>query len=204
MYSNSGEVANGAGMYLFSGVNNGGSIRRALLRFEVTDSVPSDATITEASLQVTVTRGNDDATYEAGLHRVLAPWSEGSSLPAGNGGGGAQASEGDVTWIHRSYSLNSSRALAWVSAGGDIDPTPLATTTLADSGPSLFADADLTAEVQVSPVVIESLSRGLPGRHQHHPLLHFHVLNLQSFPFHPLSGHCQRQCGSPRLDAAPR
>ena len=88
-----GAVSNGAGTYLFAGRTNSGSIRRGLLAFDIAATVPANATITSATLRLTLSRTIGQAeTIE--LHRALADWGEGASNAGTNEGQGGPVARG--------------------------------------------------------------------------------------------------------------
>ena len=81
-----GSVSNGAGGHLFSGRNNEGDIRRALVAFDIAGSIPPGATIMSVSLQLRMSR-TAGGPERVSLHKVLADWGQGSSDADGNEGG---------------------------------------------------------------------------------------------------------------------
>ena len=93
-----GSVSNGAGGHLFSGRNNEGDIRRALVAFDVAGSIPPGATIMSVSLQLRMSR-TAGGPERVSLHKVLADWGQGSSDADGNEGGGTESTGGDATWV---------------------------------------------------------------------------------------------------------
>ena len=143
-----GDTANGSGDAFFIGKNNSNLIYRALLRFDLS-AIPDGATIESASLAVYCNRtlaGNEPAT----LHRVLADWGEGASVPTGNGGAGAPAAEDDATCLYRFFIPPfGAGSPAWDNAGGDFDPTPSASTDIGGEFQFFtFSDPALAADVQ--------------------------------------------------------
>ncbi len=52
--SATGNVASGVGEFGFTGRNNGGSLRRFFIKFDVASAVPAGATITGVTLDVNV------------------------------------------------------------------------------------------------------------------------------------------------------
>ena len=56
IFSESQDISNGAGQFLFAGTLNQGPIRRALLKFDVASAIPPGAHIDSASLQLHVSR----------------------------------------------------------------------------------------------------------------------------------------------------
>ncbi len=138
----SGTTANSQGQGIFAGDNGGGSVRRALLAFDLS-SLPPDAVIDEVRLHLNMTRGQVGLT-PVSLHAVLSSWAEGpSDAGSSRDGGGASALTGDPTWIHRSFS-----GLMWTTPGGDFVPAASATTGVDGIGPYIWQSAGLVADVQ--------------------------------------------------------
>ena len=110
-----GTNANGSGSFLFTGrteSQNGSAERRALLAFPIAGTVPDGAAIASVSLELELSRTiSGEQTLK--LHRLIEDWSEGSSDPPQNEGGGVSPSAGDVTWLHRDFSQD-----LWMTAGG--------------------------------------------------------------------------------------
>lgn len=90
---------------------------RALLRFDLT-SLPTNAVILSAMLQLEVTREPDEPPNNTtfGLHRMLRPWGEGNKSPVTQPGKGLPASLGEATWECAFHSTNN-----WTSPGGAPD-----------------------------------------------------------------------------------
>jgi hypothetical protein len=138
-----GSRSNGAFERTFSGRTNQatGSIRRAVLAFDIASAVPAGSTIQSVSLQLTHLSSN--GPEDAALHRLLADWGEGSS--SSTGGSGAPSATGDATWLHTFYSTS-----FWTNAGGDFNATASAVTGLDLAATSLptWSSAQMTADVQ--------------------------------------------------------
>lgn len=141
LYEESGDEANGAGASLFAGRTAGDDRRRALLRFDV-GALPAGATVTSVELVLSVTR-TVAAPVPMQLHRLAGGWSEGASVPAGNGGQGAPALPGDATWTWSTYP-----ALAWTAPGGDFVAAASASQDVAGTGTYAWSGAGLVADVQ--------------------------------------------------------
>jgi hypothetical protein len=94
----------GGDVFFNAGTTQNRTRNRALLRFDIGSVIPAGAQITGATLEVEVIRRPVDG-FEAslfGLHRVLRPWGEGTTIVEDNAGGlGAPAMPGDATWAHR-------------------------------------------------------------------------------------------------------
>jgi hypothetical protein len=138
-----GTLSNGAGEYCFAGLNSGLNVRRAVMRFDVAGALPAGATVQSVRLLVEMSRTNGgSATF--GLHEVVGDWGEGASDAPGEEGGGAPSQAGDATWIHSFFS-----ASTWISAGGDFDFTPSATTSIDQPGLYSFESTpQLVTDVQ--------------------------------------------------------
>src|SRR5262245_46657474 len=88
---------------LASGTTARSKRSRALLRFDLTGAIPSNATVLNVSLVLSVVRapsggGGVDSIF--GVHRVLRGWNEGMKS---SGSLGAPAAFGETTWLARSH-----------------------------------------------------------------------------------------------------
>ena len=137
IFSENDLAANGTGS-CFHGQTSSGNLRRALLHFDVS-SIPSDATIVQATLTVDADRAASGASFTNTAHRLTADWTEGSSFSMGQG---APAMAGDVTWRDRSFGVSS-----WTNPGGDFDAMPSAMGTWASLGPQTMTGAQLASDV---------------------------------------------------------
>lgn len=138
--SGTGNLSNGAGPNMFAGRNSQGSLRRALVRFDLSD-IPDGAIVTSVSLTMFASQTQGGAT-DVGLHRVLQQWGEAGS--SSNGGGGAPAEAGDATWLHTFYDSS-----LWTTPGGDFVATPSAAQSATDPGFYTWASTpELVADVQ--------------------------------------------------------
>ncbi len=111
--STQGHLSNGAGDKLFVGRTHQGvgSVRRALIVFDLANAVPAKSEILDATLALHVELGVEDE-FQVALHRVLAAWGEGAS--SFRGGRGAPAAKGDATWIHTFHAAG-----FWARPGGE-------------------------------------------------------------------------------------
>jgi hypothetical protein len=131
------------------------SIRRALVYFNVTGNVPSNATIDSVRLSMYFNKTSGVGT-NVNLHKALKDWGEGTSMQGG--GQGAAATQNDVTWFCTFYNFSSpSSSPTWTTPGGDFDPTVSATiyagTGIGTGGTEgyglkYFSSAIMTSEVQ--------------------------------------------------------
>ena len=143
--STTGNLSNGEGEFLFAGITGQSanrSARRALLSFDIAGAVPSDATITGATLTLNMSRTISGGT-DVSLHRLTQDWGTGTSDAAGREGRGAPATPGDATWLH-TFSPDTE----WNTAGGDF--VDLASDTISVSGNGSYtwgAGGELVADV---------------------------------------------------------
>jgi len=148
IYEDGGDVSNGQGAYIFTGMNGTFLARRALLYFNVQGNIPPGATINSVTLRMFMSR-TISAAQEVSLHRVLADWGEGASDAFGDEGFGTAAEPGDATWTHRFFDTDT-----WDVPGGDYDGTSSAAASVVFddfyewSGPGLVADVQAWIDQQ--------------------------------------------------------
>ena len=109
-----GALSNGAGEHLFAGATGDKGVRRAVLAFDVADFIPAGSTIDSVRLTLNMNRSQRAGAENFPLYRLLADWGEGTSVAAGQEGGGGPATTGDATWIHTFYASS-----FWATPGGD-------------------------------------------------------------------------------------
>jgi hypothetical protein len=129
------------GIYAGHTGTSGSGIRRALVQFDLS-SIPSHATVTSATLTLTLLKiNNGSSTFN--VHRVLADWGEGPTISFG--GSGVTAEPGDVTWLYRFYP-----GMPWTTTGGDFVAAPSASRTVGTTlGPYVWGtSAGLVNDVQ--------------------------------------------------------
>ena len=137
-----GQLSNGQGIYLFAGRTDDEGLRRGLIAFDLA-SIPTNATITDATLSMFLSRsGPSSAAVNISLSKALRDWGEGASNAGEPGGAGVQAEANDATWLHAFYDTS-----FWTTPGGDFSPTVSATTPVSTvnttytwSGSGLLAD----------------------------------------------------------------
>lgn len=137
-----GSRSNGAGEHVFAGKVGFGTIRRALVAFDVAGNIPSGSTITGVTLTLSMSMTNV-SVQSVSLHRVQADWGEGMSDAPSGEGGGADSTPGDATWIHRFYDTD-----LWTNPGGDFDALPSASTDVDAVDRYSWSSAAMVAEVQ--------------------------------------------------------
>ncbi|UCC44112.1 MAG: T9SS type A sorting domain-containing protein [Candidatus Zixiibacteriota bacterium] len=138
-----GSSSNGAGVNLFTGRNQNGEVRRALLRFDIASSLPANSLVDSVTLALTASQAPvNPVTIE--VHRVLAAWGEGSSDAPGNEANGTTAQAGDATWLHRIYDTT-----FWSLPGGDFEIIASADQTVDAVGSHTWlSTAQMVADVQ--------------------------------------------------------
>ncbi len=134
--------SNGGGAHMFAGQTVQGSERRGLISFDLSQ-IPEGATITAASLQLTISKTRAGGT-DVFLHRLTKDWGEGVQDAPNQEGGGTLAAEGDATW-NENFRTDSS----WDNRGGDF--IEAASAEAVAGGPDsqlLLEGAGLTADIQ--------------------------------------------------------
>jgi hypothetical protein len=138
-----GALASGAGPSVFAGRTNlaDNGVRRALLHFELADTLPhgGSQTVEQVALVITNLTESNTAPREYRLHRVFADWGEGASSSAG--GGGAPAEAGDATWLHTFHDQS-----FWLHNGGQFEGEPSARLVVAGAGTYRFESPQLTGD----------------------------------------------------------
>ncbi len=122
------------------GENGGGTLRRALVRFDLS-AIPAGSTVTSASLKVYMSQTNAGSQVTA-LHRMLQSWGEGASFAFG--GAGTSPEPGDATWTNRFYP-----GQPWTTPGGTFVATATQTKNIGAAGAYVFANnASMVDDVQ--------------------------------------------------------
>ena len=127
-------LSNGAGNGLFVGLNGLGSMRRALLRFDLSTLPAAVANIYSADLILT-TAGGNIGPQKISLHRLTADWGEGDPEKGSQGyGSGASATPKDATWVYSFFDTQ-----RWQVAGGDYVRQPSATVIVDADGSYIWS-----------------------------------------------------------------
>ncbi|MFB3895552.1 MAG: hypothetical protein ACE14V_04540 [bacterium] len=138
----------GADDGIMAGQTNVPSIRRALIRFNLS-AIPSTATIDSVALTLIITKipGAGTATaVDHSLYRLLNTWGEGTGVGTGIGGGtgGTDNIPGAVCWLYSQYST-----AAWTNPGGDFVSSPSATINVGTGlGAMTWTGSGLISDVQ--------------------------------------------------------
>lgn len=143
IYEESGSLSNGSGDHLFVGNTNSGNARRALVAFDVDESVPEGAQVDSVRLTLELTR-TISGQVPINVHRLTTSWGEAGSDAPGEEGGGASAASGDATWTHAFFDTET-----WQNVGGDFVAAPSASFMAGATGTyTIPSTAALTADVQ--------------------------------------------------------
>lgn len=111
-----GLTSNGAGQYFFTGKTAISSLRRGLIKFDLS-SIPECAVVTSVTLKLHMSKTiSGNKTVE--LRKLGESWGESTSAPGGEEGFGAAAEPGDATWVHRFFDTEN-----WGRDGGVFSPT---------------------------------------------------------------------------------
>ncbi|MDH3245404.1 MAG: DNRLRE domain-containing protein [Saprospiraceae bacterium] len=133
---------------LFAGRTNatgGGSLRRALLKFDLS-AIPTTATVTAVTLTLTKNQGGSGNTS---LHKLEMDWGEGTSSegpggPGSGGGQGAAPTTDDATWDYRFW-----QTLMWNTSGGDFSGTASATILVGSANTTYsWSSSEMVDDVQ--------------------------------------------------------
>jgi len=132
IFSDNGNLSNGAGSFLFSGRTNQPAFRRALVGFDELSSIPDGATITAVELELTVSRTIANNVLVT-AHSVFDSWGEGTSDASGQEGSGGTATDGDATWTDRVFP-----GVFWTNEGGDFAANSVTSANVGGNGAVTF------------------------------------------------------------------
>lgn len=150
--SDLGDLSGATAEWIFAGLTQAGQSRRGLLQFDLPITIPAGAQITSVTLRMRMSRtivGSEPVT----IHRVTNSWTNGTSDLNPQGGSGSPSTEGDATWMHRSFlppnlATGQLQGVLWDTPGGDFDRTALATRNVSSIGFYTWSSAALAADVQ--------------------------------------------------------
>jgi hypothetical protein len=136
-----GDLSNGAGVYLFTGVTKLNEKRRALIKFDLTEAVPDGVNVDSAMLILTPSKVKTGGT-EVAIHRVITEWGEGTSDADSEEGKGAPATPDDATWL-----IAKTGGEQWIKPGGDFESENSATAIVNLGSDVVFHSETLTQDV---------------------------------------------------------
>jgi len=138
-----GDVSNALGQHFFAGETGMGELRRGVLAFDITGSVPAGSTILGVTLSLNMSRTGSATPRIVELHKMLADWGEGTSVAPGEEGDGAPATTNDATWRHRFFDT-----IFWTTEGGDFSGTASASQSVGPVGVYTWSSSQMRADVQ--------------------------------------------------------
>jgi hypothetical protein len=127
--------------HVAAGLDGTGNIRRGVVAFDVSGSLPAGSTILTATLTLSVIQTPPEGVNSSfQLHRLTRTWSEGNKI----GNNGSAASAGEVTWNASQHATS-----AWTTPGGDFVPTVSASTPVTGVGSYAWGStSQMVADVQ--------------------------------------------------------
>ncbi len=134
-------LSNGIGEYFFAGTTKDGVIKRALLMFNLAESVPEGVTVDSAILVLHPTKVKPGST-SINVHMLTTEWGEGTSKADDGDGKGAAATANDATWEFAKFNLH-----PWIKLGGDYALEASATSTVSTGNDAVFSSILITANV---------------------------------------------------------
>jgi hypothetical protein len=146
IHSNLINNSNGAGDNFTAGTILSGSIRRALLKFDLS-VIPAGATITAATLGLVMNK-TVSAAIDISLYKLIASWGEGASQAIGADGQGVPAQAGDATWVCSFADGAGGCSTSWITPGGVFTASPSATTSVIDVGAYSWSSTQMTNDLQ--------------------------------------------------------
>jgi len=145
LYESTGaQLSNGQGIYMFVGLTGSGGARRGLVAFDLS-AIPANATVTDVSLSLFLSRPRGDATAETiDLFKVVKDWGEEASNAGNPGGAGAPAQSGDATWLYNFFNTS-----FWTDPGGDTSSSVSGSTPVsANNRNYTWSGSGMVADVQ--------------------------------------------------------
>ena len=133
------QLSNGIGEYFFAGTTKDGVVKRALVMFDLAESVPEGVTVDSAILVLIPTKVKPGST-SINVHMLTAEWGEGTSKAEDGDGKGAAATTNDATWEYAKFNTHS-----WIKTGGDYALEASATSTVSTGNEAVFSSILITA-----------------------------------------------------------
>ena len=141
--SKEGDFSNGVGFHFFAGKTVMSELRRAVLAFDITGSIPPGSIITSVTLTMNMSKTLGNTARIVELHKLLADWGEGTSHAPGEEGDGAPAKPNDATWRHSFFDN-----IFWAIQGSDFSATVSASQSVGPLGYYTWNSAQMVADVQ--------------------------------------------------------
>ena len=135
------ELSNGIGEYFFAGTTKDGVVKRALVMFDLAESVPEGVTVDSAILVLKPTKVKPGST-SINVHMLTTEWGEGTSKAEDGDGKGAAATTNDATWAFAKFNTH-----PWIKSGGDYALEASATSTVRTGNDAVYSSILITANV---------------------------------------------------------
>lgn len=132
----------GANANILAGNTASNFRNRALMRFDLT-VLPTNATVTSASLTMVVFKAASGPDSDFGLHKMLLSWMEGSGV----GNKGVPALTGETTWSNRFYP-STPWTFPGATSGSDFVSAISGSTIISSGTATIFSTPALVADVQ--------------------------------------------------------
>ncbi|HUB24860.1 MAG TPA: DNRLRE domain-containing protein, partial [Tepidisphaeraceae bacterium] len=150
---------------IFVGTDGQDNPKRGLIEFNIAGTIPADATITSATLTLTVGQvagsggggggGSNAGAETISLFNESQAWGQPTNVAGassfGGTGHGAAPDTGDATWNYAFYNSNSADATPWTTAGGDWSSslTDIADTAVTGTDTSFtWSSANMVSDIQ--------------------------------------------------------
>lgn len=144
----------GGATWMTAGTTQNFTTNRALMLFDITNTIPRGAKITAAKLTVSVTRAPPSMEHPPDssftIRRMLRPWGEGNGQPTEESPGlGSEAQLGDASWYQPFFGTTNFWTVAGGAEGIDFSGTISGSTQIAREGDYEFEPlVELMADVQ--------------------------------------------------------
>jgi hypothetical protein len=134
-------LSNGIGEYFFAGTTKDNVTKRALVMFDLAESVPEGVTVDSAILVLHPSKVKPGST-SINVHMLTTEWGEGTSKAEDGDGKGAAATANDATWEYAKFNTH-----PWIKTGGDYALEASATSTVSTGNDAEFSSILITANV---------------------------------------------------------
>jgi hypothetical protein len=135
------DVSNGLGEFIFTGNTNKDVKKRALIKFDLTETVPEGVTIDSVLLTLIPSKVKPAST-EVEVYVLTTEWGEGTSKAEDGDGKGAPATKDDATWSFAKF-----LSFPWVKKGGDFAIVSSASNSVSGGTDAVFRSDQLTLDV---------------------------------------------------------
>lgn len=135
------DLSNGLGEFFFAGTSNEEVVKRALVKFTLSQDIPDGVTIDSAKVILYPVKVKPGTT-SLDVHLLTTQWGEGTSKAEDGDGKGAPATIGDATWNFAMYN-----SVPWVKVGGDFALEKSASFDVSLGENAVFSSERITLDV---------------------------------------------------------